>query len=251
MILDNIVTELDDNCAALSSAVAAHTVTTLSADAMAVLATLLDSTVSDRLYALRLPEKPVYPNIVYHPVSSKPLGVDGFELLRTETFVLEIREEGHDGFNDLITLLNTIQAAVITYTDAGNIGAMEVIDSRIEFEDEQLTYVAFLQVEVTFLNAASQATNAAYVYLINASAGESIVNTFKNQVVRESFAITLVCLSSNTETLRGQVEDCLLGFQPVADGFQMEYASGNQVGVFGHIEVWREVYSLKRIIKNY
>lgn len=228
-----LVTQISNNCPTLAQVVAAQPGgTTTPTAGQAALYTLLQGLVSGRMYPVQLPDKPTYPNIVYQTVSSTTGDLEGYDITRTDIFVVNMRGADYDA---LLTLVGSAVTAL-----AGE--NMEITDILHDYDTAEGVYRINLEINYSYLALASQSMPAAFVYPLGRDALPSVHDNFTRQRTNRSFAIVLVTDDNNIPDLLAELESALLGWQETTAHFEMEYTNGSNIEAVGAMEVWREVY---------
>ena len=237
MDVSAIVSRLTAQCPSFAQIITASpggTQTPISTQAN--LYTLLQSSVSGRMYPLQLPESPTHPSIVYQMVSSAPGVFEGYDVTHTDIFVLNVRGEDYD---ELLTLQSTIIAAL----SGENV---EITDMLHDYDQGENLYRINLELSYSYITSASQNLPAAFVYPLTRAGNESVYDNLIKQFVSEDFAILVVnAPGSPTYTmsdLLDEIQAALLGWQQTANHHEMQYSNGASIEAVGSLEVWRESY---------
>lgn len=208
-------------------------------DTAAELYSLLGSLVGNRVFPLTEDEiDAALPNIVYQQVSSQAGFVEGYRVTQTDGYVLMVRVARTGTYAALLTLLGQINTAL-----AGSTYSIQIEDVLLDYDDQQETYRANLDVRVTYLSAGAQTMPAAFVYPVNRFAGPEQFDNFVGQRVTNEYGIVLVTADGDLQTLMDAVQAELLGWQRVSAGDPFTYVSGKNLEGVAGLEVWREVYA--------
>ena len=194
--------------------------------------TLLQSTVSGRMYPLQLPEAPTHPSIVYQLVSSAPGVFEGYDITHTDLFVLNLRGADYDA-------LLTLQASVISALSGENI---EITDLLHDYDASENLYRINMELTYTYVTSSSQDLPAAYVYPLTRAADPSVYDNYTKQLVTADYAILIVTADGNVPALQNEIQAALLGWQQSANHHEMEYGNGAAIEGVGGLELWRETY---------
>jgi len=233
MDVSGIVARLDAECPSIVQFIAANSGGTQApVSTQASLCTLLEATVSNRMYPLQLPEKAAHPSIVYQMVSSSPGVFEGYQVTHTDTFILNVRGPDYDA---LLVLVATIIAAL----DGESI---EINDILHDYDQQESLYRINLDVAYTYITSASQALPAAYVYPLSRSGNPSVYDNFTKQLVSEDFAILVITGDGDMPALLGEIQAALVGWQQSPEHHEMEYGNGSSIEGVGGLELWRETY---------
>lgn len=236
MDLSSVVTRLDTEVAALVNVELAVSSDVASVDLAASLKAALNTAASSRIYPIRLPEGPTYPNVVYSQVAREHYAFDGFLITRTDTYVLQLRAES---FSGLVTLTAAIKSAL----DAWSV-ANQVTDVLTDYDDEVLVYRANLEVTATVPVANSQSLPAALVYPIGTQSDPSNADNCTRQRNTRQFAVMLMATTGGTITsLISSCQDALLGWVATGATDSIEHVEGAPIAGLVGLRLWREVYS--------
>ena len=198
--------------------------------------------VSDRVYPLKLPDTPVLPSMVYQPVGRDWVEIDGQRIGRTDRYLISARDKTFAGLSALSNAISTVIA--------GFVGQSEITDAAADYEEKQRQYRAHFEVDITTLASASQSLPAAFVYSINADAGENQADNRIRQQVVEGICIVLVCQQDQLLTNRKTLENALVGLSIDPAGDVVEYAGGKLLDQSGSVTYWRELFSYTRYLRT-
>jgi len=193
---------------------------------------LLQGLVSGRLYPVQLPEAPTHPSIVYQLVSSAANSFEGYDVARTDVYILNLRGVDYDA---LITLQNSVISATVGTT-------MEITDILHDYDQGENLFRVNLELTYSYLSAASQDLPAAYVYPVSREGDPSVYDNLTKQYVAQEFAILLVTADGNITALQDEVQASLLGWQQSSAHHEIEYNNGASIEGVGSLEMWRESY---------
>jgi len=224
------------------NAVLVDPVAAIQSDTAVWVTNLLSPMVANRVYPLKLPDEPVLPSVVYQPVGRSWIEVDGHRIGTTDRYLLSVRGQT---FTGLSSLSNDLPSVI-----AGFEGQAEITDAAADYEPDQRQYRAHFEVEFTSLATVSQELPAAFVYSVNAEAGENQADNRVSQAVTEGIGVVLVCPSSLLLPTRLTVEQTLIGLQLSAESDVVEYAGGNLLDQSGSVTYWRELFSYRRFIRK-
>lgn len=245
-MIDAIVTQLA-TCPTLNQVARTDSLDVNSADSAATLKSIIGGVLS-RVYPLKFPEGPTLPAAVYQLVKIEKTEIDGFELGSTDIYVVSVRAET---FAELVTLADQIETAIATYTDVSNAIGATVVDIATHYDDVLDEYYLHIETHITTaVMGNDQSYPAAFVHPIGASASGSVADNFISQRVTEQFAVLLVAPSADIGSIRKDVRDTLLGYQPGVTTEQIEYDAGVVVKIDAHITTWRELYSYAHFIRQ-
>jgi|GEM_PF-3592428 len=243
-MIDDIVTQLG-TCTELQQVVRADSLVSAAVDTPAIMNAYLKNTVAGRMYPLRQPAGAQFPNIVAQRVAGKPGFYEGYPLLRTDIFVLSLRDKAYPG---LVGLASTVAGLVDGYGVAGEAGAMEVSDTAVDYEYDQKTYRADLEVMVNHLAAASQVVPFAAVFLQGGKAGDLMGANILRQREQVELVVLSVVPGTDIETVRDASIATLLGYTPPGARESITYNEGRRLDVVGGLTVWRDSYRLGRLL---
>lgn len=245
-MIDEIVTQLQTS--SLAQVLRPDAVGATSINGGVVVADLITSYVSGRVYNLSLPQDEVLPNAVFQLVGSKRDDVDGLPVVRTETVILTVRDSTLDGLN---TVGNSIRSALLGYASAGNAGAITIDDEAEDVEDEGngRRYRMHFELTITHLATSDQSLPAAFVYPLSCQALDPELVNSRRQRVINTVAVAIVEKSTggSMETARGYAED-LIGH--TINGWPVEYSGGELLRQDGHLTTWRERFTLQSFKAN-
>lgn len=246
-MIDSIVTQLTNNCPTLSQVTRADAIGLQAIDNDATITSLLTSIVSGRIYPLTLPDSPAHPSIVYSQAKSHRVGPEGYEVIREDAYIIELRA---DSFGSLVTLTSSVRSALQGHSVSGQAGAIEITDAATGYEEETKTYTGALEITITHLAMASQVIPAAIVYPISSGAGDNEFDNIIGQQVREQIGVLILDTTTDIETTRAATLSCLLGFDVESNAEPLQYQSGDAMAVNNAISTWREIYSYVRYIRS-
>jgi hypothetical protein len=198
----------------------------------AAMYTLLQGLVAGRMYPVQLPEVPVHPSIVYQLVSSAANSLEGYDIARTDVYVLNLRGVDYDA---LLALANSVVGATVGTT-------VEVTDMLHDYDQAENLFRINLELTYSYISAASQALPVAYVYPLTRDADPSAYDNLTKQFVAEVFTILIVTADGNITALQDEVQAALLGWQQSTAHYEIEYNNGASIEGVGSLEMWREVY---------
>lgn len=215
-------------------------------DTSALLVSLLGAAVANRIYPYHLPENPVYPAATYELTKSQRRDVDGYIITATDIFIVSIQAET---LAAIITAVDTAKAALISYTGSGVAGGIDVVDQAVTWHPELKRYEAAMEIHVTHLARASQATPAYYLYPLSEDASENRAMNAVSQMVEVQFVGLLVAQMPSTgvygiNTLRDAVYQKIINFVPYPGATRTERVSSQVSGLAGAVVLWRDVFSV-------
>ena len=247
------VTVLTDNCPLIDQIILPELVDTTAVDTAALLTGLLEPSVSNRVYPYRLPVDPVYPSITYELSGSERKEADGYTVTRTDRYLVSIQAKT---LGDLISVTDTVRAALIGYTAVDAAGGIEITDQAATWHNDIELYEGALEVEITHLAVDSQATPAVFIYPLQDLAGQNDALDCVTQVVDVRFVVLLVAqviaggVSATIKPIRDQYFNEIIGLKPLANDFRTEFIQGNVAGLEGQVVIWRDVFSTATQIHN-
>lgn len=222
-------------------------------DVDALLRDTVGAVVSDRVVPLRAEPGSAYPLAVYQQVSSDRVKVDGYPIIRTDTYVISLQAD--TTFAALVTAVDSTRTALLDYSAADAAGAMEITDQATEYYDDTGVYESLMQVSVTHLARTSQSLPAAFVYPLVEGYDENRSMTGIHQRRTDQFAVLLAAKIpaggvSGIASIRDAVRGALAGVKPATGYERIQSVKGEVIEVNQSIVMWRDVFATARTVTN-
>ena len=217
-------------------------------DTAQLLASQVGANIGNRVYPVILPDTITYPAAVYAQLSAERTLVDGYPVLRDDTYSIAIL-----GSTYAVTAssASTIRDALIDYDPTNAAGSMTVETESDDYDVDFSIWERALTVRLSHLARASQALPAAFVY----SLGEDFELGGSLQCVTgmaiSNFAVLWVAkIPSNgvsaLSTIRNQILGAVSGLQP--SGWSRIYPVGGAiVAVHSNHVIWRDLFSCSQV----
>ena len=246
-MISELITHLTNNCPDLAQVIRADATATTWVDASAVVFSTLQAEVSGRLSPIMIPADTVYPAACFQLVSSKRIGSDGNEFFQEDRFIVQVYAMT---YAEIVSIVDAMRGELLSYTVDGSAGSIEVSDIMFDFDSEKNAYWVALELTAYHLSNSLQTLPAAILNNVRSAAIGSQYDNTVVQPVTEYIDVILVSKSSELETHRESLMDCLLGFQIDTQSEQIEYSDGIAMAVFGETTLWRETFLYTRFIRE-
>jgi hypothetical protein len=246
---DNILA----NVPAIKQVILPELVQACNVDTSALLTTVLSPVMDNRVYAYRLPDKPVYPALTFEQQGMDYAEMDGYPITRTDSYLLSIQA---NVLSDIITKANAVEETLIEYAATGVAGGMQIVDKATRYQYDLKRFETGIELNVVHLALASQQIPVVYLYPLQQKAEENRSQRSIVQKVSTQFAAILVMSMPETglsgiDTNLSAVRSQIIGKKStLATGALVELVSGQEVGKIGSLVCWRDVYSVPSTI-NY
>lgn len=235
-----IITRLTDGCPSLQQVVRSEQLGSCAVDVALLLKSLLDSSVTGRVYPMELPASPAYPAITYQRVSQVQGQLDGYTLLSTSRYLLVLWSETYAGAE---SLKNSVTSVLEGYSPDGEMGVVEVDDVADQYDEDIGAHSITLEVSVYHLDAASQAVPMAMVHLDKSSPEPHVEKAGGfSQRFNHHYVVVFVVDAADRDALENEITAALLGQQLEAGGEVTHCVSSDGVDVVGRFVVWRGVW---------
>ncbi len=245
-MIDEIVARLQA-CPTLVQVMRADEVGCQSVDTAELLVSLLSPIFGDDVYPLLQDEGAAYPSVVYQLVGSARVGPEGLQVLRTDTYVLQIRSQS---FPQLLSLVKSLRESLLGYSQQGDAGSVSIQDMLVDPEHDQGVVRCSLEIDVTHIAAASQGVPVVFVFPLRSKAEPSSYDNLVRQVVTDEFGVLLLAKSPNVRSVCDSVDEYLLGYQEPGWFSSVQYVEGGRELVLSGLTLWRQVYQVKRLISQ-
>ena len=252
--LSAITAALTASAPSLAQVLIPETQETMGVDSSVVLLSLIEPSVSSRVYPSILPDQVTYPCATYSQVASERIDVNGYPILRSDSFeVYALDREKVDAW----AAVNTMRTSLLAYDPTNAAGAAELGTCEDEHFPLHDLHQVVQEVRLTHLARASQALPAAFVFSTGenwedeGAIGSCIIGT-----VTSYFDILLVAKmpTGGVSALRPtqkEILDAVVGLQS-ADWELVHRQDGgrsNTVSVFSSYVLWRESFSVRKTQK--
>ena len=240
--MQNIINQLKTLSEFKQVAEAGSAANTQQIDTEVLLKNVLSGVTAD-IYALKLPESPSYPNIVYMLVGGKNQYFEKNLLTQVDTFIVSLREKSlPDLAVKAVSLLSELVSSDF---------AIEILDKQKDFEPDRECYRLDLEVSFTVPATGINAeTPALLVYRIGQTAEESGYDDFIKQKVVTTYGIAILTTQNDMSGLQKAVLDKLLGFQQTPKHFEMQLSGGEPLENEGGLRIWREIYEDSEMVNQ-
>lgn len=216
--------------------------TTPHLDTEALLTTVLSAVTPD-VHALKLPENPRYPNIVYLLVGGNNHYVEKQLLTQRDTFIVSLRDTSQQL---LVDKTKSLLTALVT-----SVYAIEILDKQKDFEHERECYRLDLEISFTVpATGVNALTPALLVYCVGQDGEESDYDNLIKQRVNSAYGIAILTTGNDVAALQTIVRHKLLGFQQTPEHFEMQFARGSPLDSEGGLRMWRDIYQDSHMIKQ-
>jgi len=242
--LTTVTASLTTLATAVAQVILPDAADTQGVDTAALLTSQVGAQISNRVYPVMLPDTPTYPAAAYQQVSAERIEVDGYPILRDDTYLLAVLAETYGA---AISQADTILDALIAYDPASAAGSMSIVDQGDDYDNDFQLWEKGMTVRVSHLARTSQTLPAAFVYTLGEDfeLGESLQCVTGQAVSR--FAVTWVAKIpangvSALSTVRNQILAAVAGLKPA--GWSRIWPDGGEiVAVHSAHVVWRDTFA--------
>ncbi len=224
---------------------------TMGVDSSVVLLSLIEPAVTSRVYPSILPDQVTYPCATYSQVASERIDVNGYPILRADSFEAYILDREKV---DAWAAVNTMRTALLAYDPTNEAGAAELGTCEDEHFPLHDLHQVVQEVRLTHLARASQALPAAFVFPTGEDweDGGALDGCVIGQAV-SSFDVLLVAKMpaggvSALGSTRNEILTAVIGLQPT--GWEnVEPEGGSTVSVFSSYVLWRDSFTVRQTRK--
>jgi len=250
--LSYYVNNIANNVPEIQQVIQPERASTTDVDTSALLTELLEPHVGSRVYPYKLPVDAVYPSLTYELTGQQREEVDGYIITKTDIFILSIQAETLAG---LIAVIDDVRNTLITYSATDAAGGIEISDQAIAYQNDLQRYEAALEVRVTHLPLASQATPAYFIYSLQEKAQQNESMNGVTQLVDEQFVGLLVAQVpasgvSGIGPLRTDIFNQIINKMPQQNAGRTEFMHGHVAGLVGSVVIWRDVFNVNTMQSN-
>lgn len=217
-------------------------------DTAALLTSQVGAQISSRVYPIILPDSPTYPAAAYQQNAAERVVVDGYPILRDDTYLLSVLASTYAA---AISSATTIRDALIDYDPANAAGSFTILDESDDYDPDFQLFERGLLVQVSHLARASQALPAAFVYTLGEDfeLGGSLQCITGQAVSR--FAVTWVAKIptngvSALAATRNSILAAVAGLNP-AGWTRIWPIGGEIIAVHSQHVIWRDVFGTTQI----
>jgi hypothetical protein len=237
---DNILA----NVPAIKQVILPELVQACNVDTSALLTTVLSPVMDNRVYAYRLPDKPVYPALTFEQQGMDYAEMDGYPITRTDSYLLSIQA---NVLSDIITKANAVEETLIEYAATGVAGGMQIVDKATRYQYDLKRFETGIELNVVHLALASQEAPVYYLYPLHDKAKDNESMNCDSQTVGHFFVGLLVAqLPSGgvggLKPLLDSIYAQILGKKIALSLGNIEYVEGHFSGQSGSIILRRDIF---------
>lgn len=194
------------------------------------------------IYTSILPTNSVYPSAVIDLTSSTRWGDDSFEMFTTDYLIVTIYA---DSLTTLIPKLEQIKTALQAYNQVDLLSVIEIKDTQLGYISDKKLRTASIEIEISYLNLASQQLPVSFVYYTNINAIDPQTQQPK-QLASYVFSTTIVCEFKQLKQVQANIKQQLTAQQ--INHRPIIYKNGSRIMNFGRYVIWQDFYQYNQII---
>lgn len=241
--LSEITARLTAQAPSLAQVLIPEAQETYGVDSAAVLLSILEPTISSRIYPSVFPIEPTYPAAVYEQSNSERVDYDGYPIIRSDEYLVAVAADTHSAVS---TSAEAMRAALLAYDPSNAAGSAAIFGKADDFYPALKLYEVSQVVQLTHLARASQSLPAVFVYALDEDwEDEDSITCVTGQAVSR-FVVLLVAKVpaggvSALGSIRDEILNALVAYKPTGWG-QIEPEGGGKIELHSAHVVWREAF---------